>query len=986
MNVTDVTKLVEEIHQILLETDPVESELMDLASRHEEVVELATLRLKEIETLLDKGLRPEAIDLAEKAPNLNDIVTALDFAEFEIWNDTLVQFGIQPIQQLPVDIASELNDAYSIAGPLDSLLKRYRTQSLARAPMAERIATLRELRREDKANIRWHLDVEKFETHRLSQMRKELQTAIKKADLNVVAAIDNELASAAWTVKIPGSLRRTTREAHRKLRVDNALGELKPLAHELSDAYAEFDQARATPLRNRFQALADIANLPPTHELFDIASPAMDWLKEEEDRTLAEADYEQGKNAIEAALEGPATVEELERLYHQTIRHGHTLPELLENRIAERTQSLQKQSSRRQTTLLTFIVSACAVACIGIVFIVKTVNFQKTVDGHVAQITELLRNARATGDLQAVDDYFDNIETEDTRFAEQPKLLGLREQLEGIRKEEESRHQQLDALIADSLKLGVEQQRWEDFPRAEALLVQADGMARNGAERTRLVNARSQIQDAKTSLQVQVDGAFEEAMGEVVDLIAQLPKDSVDAYAAVETRISELEKRGHVSSGLKTTLASLQAKVRQEKSMVAANLEIARKLQKITESVSSPLGYRQALVDYTKVEPGTTRTSELQEVIQSDLPLWESVDKWNSISDRVRSASLTKTTPAEATTLIVDIEAFQAMPEAYPGETQLKDRLEALQAIAVRSGSSSGSSAEQVSNLFAPRTISQAFVIRTTDETYFAASQPVLSGSSIKFKYFTTTTGTLTEDKTFGLTRVPAAVDLTPEQWVAPQTKMAKKLRPRLVALVKDDFEESIAFGVESLVGENTVDPILRFLLIDKLLKIGAEGSIATRRAAAIHLNQMSTVGVSRLTNWVEAKNDRAIEERQRASDFMKEFGDQIIADLRAAVDNIKDMESQPVGAKMVCVGWLHRNATADWVISLKDELRITQPTELFALGRLDAPEASFYPVATIQHNAIGTVPANQVSAGKEGHRVYRRLEVTASATESGRP
>lgn len=417
--------------------------------------------------------------------------------------------------------------------------------------------------------------------------------------------------------------------------------------------------------------------------------------------------------------------------------------------------------------------------------------------------------------------------------------------------------------------------------------------------------------------------------------------------------------------------------------MVAANLEIARKLQKITESVSSPVAFRQALVDYTKVEPGTSRTSDLQEVIQGDLTVWESVEKWNSISDRIRSASLTATTPKEANSLIVDIEAFQGLADAYPGETAFDDRLEALQAIAVRDGSSSGSSAEQVSNMFSPRTISQAFIVKTTNETYFAASQPVVSGSSIKFKYFTTTTGTLTEDKTFGLNRVPNAVDQTPEQWVAPQTKMTRKLRVPLVDKVKSNFEEGIAFGVKSLLQEQSVDPILRFLLIDKLMKIGAEGSLTTRRKAGVHLNRMTTVGVSRLTNWAAASNDRATEERQRASEFLSEFGEQIVADLQSAVAEVQEIEAKQVGPKMECVGWLHRNASAQWVVSLKDEIRVSEPLQLFALGRLDAPEAVFYPVATIDQNAIGTVMADEVSDGKEGHPVYRKLDVPASSTET---
>lgn len=973
MNVAEVTALVDDIHQILLEADPAEEELIDLASRHEEMVAETTVRLRDIETLLNKGLRPEAIDLAEKAPNINDVVTALDFPEFEIWNDTLVQFGIQPIRELPVDIAAELNDAYSVSGSLDALMRRYRTQSLARAPLAERIVTLRRLRNEDKANIQWSVDVEKFETHRLSQVKQELQAAMKTASLNAIADIDNELASSDWIVKVPGQLKKQAREAHRKFRAQSALAELEPLAHQLSDAYGEFDQAKATPLRNRFHALADIADLPATDPLYDIASPALEWLKEEETRAAAEADFEHGKAQLESALESKTSVDELERLYHQTIRHGHTLPDLLENRIAERTRSLQKEASRRQATLLTLIVAGCLAASVAIVFIVQTVNFQKAAEGHVAQLTELLRSSRTTGDLQAVDTYLADIAEEDARFLDQPKILGLTEQLDGIRKEEESRLQQLDDLIADALKLGVEQARWEDFPEAEKLLTDADGIARNGPEKARLLNARSQIQDAKTALQTEVDSAFDQSMSEVVSLVAALPRDAIDPYTAVELRIKELAGRSNVSAGLKTTLTSLEAKVQQEKSMVAANLEVARKLQKITEAVGSPVGYRQALIDYTRVEPGTTRTSQFQEVIQSDLGVWESVDKWNSLRDRIRSANLLTVSATDAAELLADVEAFQNMSAPYPGETQIADRLEALQAIAVRSGSSSGSSAEQIDSMFVPRTISQAFVLKTSDERYFAATEPKVNGSSIKFKYYTTTTGTLTEDKTFGLSRVPNAETMTPAMWTSPQTRLTNQLRPELAKRIGENFEGAIAYGVEVLVQQKDVDPILQFLLIDKLLKIGAEGSVPTRRKAAVHINKMGTVGVSRLTNWVAPQDDRAVEERLRATAFIKEFGDSMIADLRSAVDDVQEIQNQPVGPGMICVGWLHRSADTRWLVSLKDEIKVDSPTTLYALGKTAAGSSGFYPVLTLQQSAIGSLPTDQLSDGKEGHLVFRQ-------------
>lgn len=194
MTADEITQLVQEIQQALtMLTDLPEEELIDLAARHDDIVEQVSGRLRDVESLLDKGRREEAIAVAEQNPNLNDIVTALDFPEFDAWNNYLLQFDIQVVRELPVDIAAELTDAYSVSAPLEQLLQRYRTQSLARAPIPERINTLRQLAVQDTQNTQWSQDVLKFETHRVRQLKQALQTAVKQRDLNAAAELDREI-------------------------------------------------------------------------------------------------------------------------------------------------------------------------------------------------------------------------------------------------------------------------------------------------------------------------------------------------------------------------------------------------------------------------------------------------------------------------------------------------------------------------------------------------------------------------------------------------------------------------------------------------------------------------------------------------------------------------------------------------------------------------------------------------------------------------
>ena len=102
MTLDEINELVDEIQQVLVsESEPLAEELMDLAGRHEDFVYAAIKRLKAVDALLNKGLRSEAIDLAEREPNLNDVVISLDFPELDAWNELLARFEMQPIPAHP---------------------------------------------------------------------------------------------------------------------------------------------------------------------------------------------------------------------------------------------------------------------------------------------------------------------------------------------------------------------------------------------------------------------------------------------------------------------------------------------------------------------------------------------------------------------------------------------------------------------------------------------------------------------------------------------------------------------------------------------------------------------------------------------------------------------------------------------------------------------------------------------------------------------
>ena len=606
MTLNDVVLTVRQIQSLLnSRTEPLEEELVDLANQHEEIVEEVRERLEKVEQLLSQGLRSEAIELAELDPNLNDILTTLDFPELGPWNDLLESKGIQAVPVIPVEAAAELNDAYLASGSLEKLLQHYRTVSLARAPLPKRIAALRQLVTRDEQNPIWFQDLKDFERHRVKEIKGDLDQAAKSEDLATLAEIDRELSGTSWTIEVPQAIRQQARSSHTALRRKGALAELKTLSHELSDAYAEFDKPTARKLQQRFLAVQGIAGLPENHPLLDVAGPALDWLQEEARTAASESEHRTTVEEIESALDRKTTVEELEKLYHRATRNGHSLAPMLESRVAGRRDQLLSQAKLKRTVIISGTVAACGLAIAAIVFLVQTASFNKAVAGHNEQLGKLLSVAEETGQLTPVDDYFKQIESENTSLLKTPALLGRRQEFENLSSSEKGRTGQLQQLLTQAQRAIDGNGTLPELADAFAALEQMKALSKGEQEKAQLLQTEQRLVDRRGEVQKRVDEAFNSELTAVTDKIEQLPADSVNGYDAVNAELIQLAERSDVSQPLKQAVSVLQSKVQQDRQMVSTNLQIASGLRKITDSVGQVNAFEQNLTQFIRDNPGT---------------------------------------------------------------------------------------------------------------------------------------------------------------------------------------------------------------------------------------------------------------------------------------------------------------------------------------------------------------------------------------------
>lgn len=918
MTLEEINELVNEIQQLLVsDAEASEEELMDLAGRHEDYVVETTKWLKSVDALLQKGLRSEAIELAEREPNLNEVVIALDFPELDAWNDLLAKHEMQPIPALPEGIAADLNDAYGVSAPVERLLQKHRTAALARAPLAHRLQILRRLAVADKDNPAWPQDIREFEKFRLTEVRNDLDAAIRDRRLETLSAIDNELQAEDWTLAVPVELRKKASDAHSKVRKEASKAEMEGLAYQLSDTFAEFDLPSAKGLFNRFNALNQIVGLSQSDALMDIAGPALDWVKAELLKEEQEQHYQRSIAAMEAGIDNGAPAAELERLYYEATRHDHVLPERLQLRLNDRLETLRVMAQRRRRTVIGATIAGVIVLLVATGFTIQQVRVRNSISRHKTQLAALFEEGEKTGLIQPLQEYFDLLSTEPASISQSAELVGLKQQFETLRLKEDGRKKKIEELLAQTTVASENAKVPSDFRSAFESLKSAESQALNDTERTAILKVEVAVREKQTSIQKITDDAFQEKVRDLTARAESLPNDDVAPYEVLQSEISALVRTPDVSPGLIDSVRSMQSKVQAESLEVRKTLEIARSLLGVSGAIGNADAYLSELRKFAEQYPGSGRATDFSRVVETERELLIGALRWNSIRSKLLGIDFRKITAAQAKAIVDDYSDFQRTSGPYPGDMELNDRLLMLQAVVKRKLPVDG-----MKLVFDGKAIMNAFIIETPDgrERYYADSAPIVD-KGLTFDSYTTPSGDQTVNRKLGSTMFPDVADKPRDSWLAPQTRLAKSLIERAETNGEEDFENMIRVAIERLITEEPkLDPILRMLLVERVLEYGSEGSHFVGIRSRKILAGFAEAGVPRLTNWVNYSEIQNRKLRDVATDFLQKNSAAIQEIAKGAEADRDAASSLKIGPELRWIGWLSREdrGSGSWQIRTK--------------------------------------------------------------------
>lgn len=979
MTIEEITKIIEEIQDLLISPFGVnESELMDIVGRHEEFVAQVSEWMLAVDKLLQKGLRTEAIELAEREPNLNEVIIALDFPELDAWNELLLKHGMHPVSELPEGIAEELNDAYGLSSTLEKLMQQHRGAALARASLCTRLKILRLLESKDPGNPAWAQDIREFEKSRLTEIRLELDDAIKSADLNTLTEVERELEDQVWKTPVPLELRRRAGDSAAAILKQNSLCEMQTIGYQISDAFADFNLEQATPLFRRFNALNLIVGLQPTDKLFDIAGPALDWVRDELRKAEEDLHFQRTVALLEVGIDQGASAIELERLAHEAVRFEHVIPEKLERRLHDRLEILGVMAERRRKsiTLATVFASVLVVAAIG--YSIYAFRLRAELQRHRIQLAALMEEAATSGLMEPLDQYFELLSRERRSIAESAIITGLRQQYESLRLQQEGRRRQLEGKLAAASEAIAGATVPSEFDNAFLMLKEAEEFALNDLEKSAVLKAESEGFRRKEEVQGSIDTAFQQNIRDVSERVAQLPTDDAAPYDSILSELASLKQTSDVSRGLITTLSTLERKVEGDRSEVLRRLEIARSLQVISTALGNENNFVKGLEAFAMKYPGTARASGFTHVAERERDLLAGALRWNAVRRQFLNASPASLEPSNARAILEEYSTFLKSSGPYPGPVDISQRLPVLQAIGTRASPIDG-----MKTIFSGRAITNAYLIATADgkQQYYADSPPIVK-DALTFDIYTTPDGDQTvnrelfrnqvrEEQLVGDTSAPA-------RWLSPQTKLFRGVIEIAGEATANDFESLIRNVTQKVLSEEEgLDPVLRMLLVERILEYGARGSFFIESQITRIKVAFSEAGVPRLTNWLST-SDETKKLRITARDFLQKQEQPILQALETALAQRDSYSSLPIGPQVRWIGWLSREDESReiWQVRGKPGSEVGSEGELVVFGRKtsgDAPKQ----ISVGRMDSSGTITMAEIPADMlEGRPVF--LLVTA--------
>ena len=844
----DLHELIERVQVMLASSmDPSKEELSALHGELDTEIRLANKRLRECDALLTNGHRSEAIQLAEQEPNLLDIVSVLDFPELLEWNDFVAELGLKVTPELQMDIAADLNGAYSEDEPIEQHLRRFRIYSLARAPLKKRLSLIRIIAELDAINPVWETDVQEYEKTRLRQIKDEVREASRDQSYDTLNDLSDELHDSRWIIKPPKQLVAQVDKAVHQMGSAQSTEKLKKVAEELQQAQAADDLEWCVSATAKWQQIAQDCdpNSAEFQEVQSLAMPALRWVARSQ-KEQAQADQFNDKvKRLERAISSSTDTVDLKKRYGEVARESNgPMPEYIKDMYQEKLNELKKKQTVKKLAIIGGVVAA--VILIGTLIHLFTSETKR--DIQAGSLKVLLDQNNLT-DAKAL---IEKVRTEDanalasTAFQEQmTRYESLVQSSNSKQAEFERGRRRIQAIIAVSNNA-------TEFDEAANILATLRNSPLAGENRNVLDELEDNVRIARgkfsKDIQKQFSAIYNDINARAMPALREKSEDTDD-----------LDKLNRELASL-NNMSGLTAENRADISRLIRNIESEVTRRKTSKKKSAVKGVASSIGTEEAFEKSVRENAErylipsdLDAIFAADRKFAEALEDWSAFNQKLLELP-TAELLASADSLT---ETYDSQRKTIPVPAQFDEFFEAVRSSKSREV---GGNLKQFRRMLEYKFVANVNMIqeRSGIRNYFDG-EPVLSKGYYQIDAFSTHDPPKAHPKQLRSTLV---IDNSAEKWLSPQSRFSRVALQILNQRKPGEWEEPFAEILTEFFSDDydQFDPILRLKLLKQCLKTANDGSRFLDQAYADYHGAIERANIDVSGNWCDDQGQNSPE------------------------------------------------------------------------------------------------------------------------------
>ncbi len=538
---TTAREFTDQVRQLFISPNGVSAaDAANMAEQYANYCRMANDRLRRCADYLRRGLLAEAIHYAELKPDVLDLVGDLSLVEFDQWQTMCRQNGWDVPPPLSEDIAQDLNTAYNVHRPIETLLKKHRLLALARAPLSERLIVLRDLARMDPMNQVWEEDIKAFETARLKGIALEAKKAADAKDRKTLETLRNELTTSDWRIEGPMSYLNAIEKVLRSFVVKDVIVELGRLLDRLEQAHMAMSHEECEALTAEWERLLAEHRIRAPEEMCARAQPIFDWMVTQRYTKGAQGAFNQACADLEQALDMRKPTAELRKLYSVAKAFDQPIPGELHHRY-ENDMAAQDLARQRKTHLI-LVFTGLGVVAIAIAVILLVYSGIR--HGHAQQWGQRIQTAIDKGELDRASSLWETLKKDDPKLLGRADLEDVRTRLDAAMARQEIDGKKFEAVIGEiNLDDLVKNTAKEPIGIIRGKLAEAEKLGKTAKQQLRVTELRAKVNEIESNWQKGMDDALLADIDKLQKQFDALPPSALDGdLADYEKRLTSIKK------------------------------------------------------------------------------------------------------------------------------------------------------------------------------------------------------------------------------------------------------------------------------------------------------------------------------------------------------------------------------------------------------------------------------------------------------------